>query len=814
MSYSEIKLSSKDGGSLGNLKCKDGGMVWESAGRDRKVDVKKEDVDPEGVEWCQMGSKYQLRLQMSNGNAVRFDGFEAGHYRDMKDYCDKTLGAKLSKITVDIEGRNAGNLDVRGDEMVFRGEKGKKMLDICLPDVKTTQCNPEKCDLVLTFEQGEGLSKKHEGLVEMRFFVPDTQIADEEDAEDAEHETSVAKLHRTVLQYVGKEEDGEKILFLEGVTCRQPRSTFDLTFFTNRFKMHSNTYDFDVPYKSVKRLFKVPSGMGSKPGHYLTLLLDPPLRKGQTHYAYIVLFFESDYDSEPEEIKLNLPDDFETVYKNHPPKLLEVIKPKMKGLMVDMVGDVIRFFATTNDNVCKVLVAKKFQSSDNKEPGTGTLLPAIKCSIGANVGQLYLMDNAFLFLEKPPMAFMYEDVAKITFDRNQSQQKGIKSSSFDFKIKMANGKSQDFNQIPKKELKNLESWFQSQSAQKFDNKKMVITNYKEDDDDSDEPGRADDDDHHANRLKAQADDSDDDSEEDGDFQGGAASDSSSDDGSDDDDEDGSGGGSGSDEDKPKKKKDKKEKKSKKEKKAKKEVKEVKKKKAKKDPAEPKRSKSSYMLFCDEQRPKIKAEQPELSMTDTAKVLGQKWKELSAEDKKPFEDEAKKLSETYKEVKAKYDEENPQEKKRKGKKGDDDSDDDGGGKKKKAKKDPNAPKSKLSAYMIWSAEVGREQIKKDKPDVKPTEIMKELGVLWREMSAEDKKPWEEKASADKARFDEQTKEYKASGGGGGASSPAAKKSKKKKDKMSVDDFEKAADDDSSSASGSGSDAADVSAEDSD
>ena len=48
-----------------------------------------------------------------------------GHYRDMKDYCDKTLGAKLSKITVDIEGRNAGNLDVRGDEMVFRGEKGK-----------------------------------------------------------------------------------------------------------------------------------------------------------------------------------------------------------------------------------------------------------------------------------------------------------------------------------------------------------------------------------------------------------------------------------------------------------------------------------------------------------------------------------------------------------------------------------------------------------------------------------------------------------------------------------------------------------------
>jgi hypothetical protein len=42
--------------------------------------------------------------------------------------------------------------------------------------------------------------------------------------------------------------------------------------------------------------------MGSKPGHYLTIFLDPPLRKGQTHYAYIVLFFESDPDDPADEV--------------------------------------------------------------------------------------------------------------------------------------------------------------------------------------------------------------------------------------------------------------------------------------------------------------------------------------------------------------------------------------------------------------------------------------------------------------------------------------------------------------------------------
>eukprot|EP00802_Teleaulax_amphioxeia_P003198 Tamp_03201.p4 GENE.Tamp_03201~~Tamp_03201.p4 ORF type:complete len:156 (-),score=68.43 Tamp_03201:1977-2444(-) len=143
----------------------------------------------------------------------------------------------------------------------------------------------------------------------------------------------------------------------------------------------------------------------------------------------------------------------------------------------------------------------------------------------------------------------------------------------------------------------------------------------------------------------------------------------------------------------------------------------------------------------------------------SQVIGAKWKELSAEEKKPFEDKAKKLAAQYKEDKAKYDEENPQEKKRKGEGSE-------GKKSKKAKKDPNAPKGKLSAYMIWCA-TEREKIKEAEPTLKQTEIMAKLGQLWRDMSADDKKPWEEKAKADKERFDEETKSYKAPGGGEGS-----------------------------------------------
>ena len=69
---------------------------------------------------------------------------------------------------------------------------------------------------------------------------------------------------------------------------------------------------------------------------------------------------------------------------------------------------------------------------------------------------------------------------------------------------------------------------------------------------------------------------------------------------------------------------------KKKKKHKKEKKEPKPKKQKKDPNEPKRAKSSYMLFCDEHRAKLRAEKPDLSMTDISKTLGAMWKELSGE----------------------------------------------------------------------------------------------------------------------------------------------------------------------------------------
>lgn len=71
-----------------------------------------------------------------------------------------------------------------------------------------------------------------------------------------------------------------------------------------------------------------------------------------------------------------------------------------------------------------------------------------------------------------------------------------------------------------------------------------------------------------------------------------------------------------------------------------------KKKRFKDPNAPKRPPSAFFLFCADFRPKIKGENPGLSIGDTAKKLGEMWNSSSAEEKQPYEKKAAKLKEKY------------------------------------------------------------------------------------------------------------------------------------------------------------------------
>ncbi|KAJ5891903.1 Non-histone chromosomal protein 6 [Penicillium subrubescens] len=74
---------------------------------------------------------------------------------------------------------------------------------------------------------------------------------------------------------------------------------------------------------------------------------------------------------------------------------------------------------------------------------------------------------------------------------------------------------------------------------------------------------------------------------------------------------------------------------------------------KKDPNAPKRGLSAYMFFANDQRDKVREENPGISFGQVGKMLGDKWKALTETERKPYDAKAAADKKRYEEEKAKY-----------------------------------------------------------------------------------------------------------------------------------------------------------------
>jgi hypothetical protein len=74
----------------------------------------------------------------------------------------------------------------------------------------------------------------------------------------------------------------------------------------------------------------------------------------------------------------------------------------------------------------------------------------------------------------------------------------------------------------------------------------------------------------------------------------------------------------------------------------------------------------------------------------------------------------------------------------------------GDKKKRSKKPEGAPTRGKSAYLFF-CQANRAEVKEANPSFKATEIMAELGRMWKELSDEDKVEFEEQAAEAKEKY---------------------------------------------------------------
>ena len=76
---------------------------------------------------------------------------------------------------------------------------------------------------------------------------------------------------------------------------------------------------------------------------------------------------------------------------------------------------------------------------------------------------------------------------------------------------------------------------------------------------------------------------------------------------------------------------------------------------------------------------------------------------------------------------------------------------------KKRRDPSAPKAVSNAYMIF-CKARRGELKQENPDLPFGKIGAKLGEIWRMMTPEEKKPYEDKASVDRERYRKEMLDY--------------------------------------------------------
>ncbi|KAK4490788.1 hypothetical protein RD792_001501 [Penstemon davidsonii] len=188
------------------------------------------------------------------------------------------------------------------------------------------------------------------------------------------------------------------------------------------------------------------------------------------------------------------------------------------------------------------------------------------------------------------------------------------------------------------------------------------------------------------------------------------------------------------------------------------------------PAKTKKPSPPYVLWCKDNWNAVKDANPDANFKDTSIILGEKWKTVTAEEKKPYEEKYQAQKEAY--LKIVGNEKREQEAmkllddEQKQKTAMDlleqylqfkqEAEKDNNKKKTKKEKDPLKPKHPLSAYFVFSNE-RRTALSEENKTVQ--EVAKITGEEWKNMTEKQKAPYEKVALKNKEQYMQEMELYK-------------------------------------------------------
>lgn len=749
------------GSTVGTVAFKADGLEW----RDRAgmtKEVLKENM--QSLHWSVFGGKGHVRVTLKDESQWRLDGFARTDEDAISKFASENFGQTLIQAQVHSGGGNYGNISLEGSSkksILLTSISGKPIFELplvslysdtfciisppCLVPLDSfffcsnfssiqshntnkLQDNVALCvvptsnrdEMEVQFRESDNADKEEDGLAQITFhFAPQ---------QDENEEESAAEIFKKAVMNSGIIQSMKDKVIVEFTKDEgnfvTPRGKYGIQMTATHMHMQGAQYFYKIKYTDINSLFLLPKPDGGRMAFVISL--EKPIRQGTQKYQHLVI--ETHKVEHTKEVNLT-PDEIKDEY--------EGLSPSMTMPMSSLMAKIFKILSQT-----AVYVPKSFASSRE--------LPCVRCNIKASDGLLYPLAKSLIFINKPTIILSYSDIESVEMLRYEDTSG---TRNFDLKVTMkanasSEGKDFVFQAIDRTEYSFLYDFLESRQVKMLNDKVSSA--------DARKAGLA--------AMLGEEDDDDDSEEDDGDYEGGSQSDidDSSDDS--DSDSDNESGGSDGEKKKKKKKRDREEKASSKRPKEKKSPKPKKARKAK-DKNAPKKALSAFMFFCNSERSKIRAEQPSLSITEVSKILGERWKELSSDDKKPFEEQAKEDKERYSEEMKNYVPPDAGS-------GDEGggSDDDDGPSTKKAKKesstkkprkvkDKNEPKKNVTSFVFFGNDM-RAKVRSENPGMSMTEVTKELGRRWKELPEEERKQYEQLAKADKERYMTEMDIYKA------------------------------------------------------
>lgn len=166
----------------------------------------------------------------------------------------------------------------------------------------------------------------------------------------------------------------------------------------------------------------------------------------------------------------------------------------------------------------------------------------------------------------------------------------------------------------------------------------------------------------------------------------------------------------------------------------------------KDPNKPKRNMSAFFLYSNQNRNRVKEENPGIKFGQIAQLLSVEFKQISAAERAKWDQKALEDKERYAREMEDYVPPDDLEEEVWGK----------GSKRKK--KDPNAPKRNMSAYFLYSNAI-RSSVKLASPEATFGEVAKIISRQYKALTEAELDVYKKKAEEDKIRYQEAMRVYK-------------------------------------------------------